>query len=292
MLVVAITGFATLDAVERIGTLTARFEHAELDDLLLGLALAMVLATWFAARRWHESRMSLQALRASEQLRESYVVRLEQLSGELLLAEERERNRIAALVHDEIGQPLYACRLRLSLLQKAVPDGATRAMCDELDELTREALERARDLTLSLSPPALTELGLRAALETLGATLARRYGVPIAVESSPGFDAVPESARGALFHSIKELVLNAVKHAQPTRIAIGARTSSDAIELHVDDDGCGFDAAPAALRTGFGLFSIERRIACLDGTLAVRSTPGSGTRAVLSMPAGRLPAGA
>jgi signal transduction histidine kinase len=284
VLALASAAFAAFDAVERIASFTARFEHAELDELLLGLVLAVVLAAWFAARRWSESRAGLQALRASERVQQSYVMRLEQLSSELLLAEERERNRVASLVHDELGQPLYACRLRLSLLHKLVPEGAAKAMCGELDALTREALERARDLALNLSPPALTELGLCEALAALSASLERRYGVPIALEPSPAFAAIPTGARAALFHSVKELVLNAVKHAEPQRIAIGAQAVAGAIELHVEDEGCGFEASARAQRAGFGLFSIERRMACLGGVLELQSRLGRGTRAILCVP--------
>src|SRR5687768_15809363 len=90
--------FALFDIVERIQTLTKAFEHVELDEALLALVLALVMAVWFAARRWNDTRVSLRALKASEHARRSYVARLEQLSSELLTAEERERHRIADLV--------------------------------------------------------------------------------------------------------------------------------------------------------------------------------------------------
>lgn len=284
--ILAIVGslFAAFEAGERVASFTARFEHAELDELLLGLVLAVVLAAWFALRRYREAHASLTALRAIEAVQRGYVERLEQLSTELLAAEERERERIAALVHDELGQPLYACRLRLSLLEKLVPEGPGRAMCGELDALTGEALERARALSWSLRPPALAELGVAEALEVILAALTQRYGMPIALEPSPAFDAIAERARGPVFHSVKELVLNAVKHAEATRIAVRAHAQADGrIEVHVDDDGKGLDAAERANRRGFGLFSIERRMACLGATLTLASAPGGGTRAVLRL---------
>jgi signal transduction histidine kinase len=276
--------FALFDIVERIQTLTKTFEHVELDEALLALVLALVMAVWFAARRWNDTRVSLRALKASEHARRSYVARLEQLSSELLTAEERERHRIADLVHDDLGQALYAARLRLSVLTRLLPEGELRALSVELEELTGEALTRARDLSMQLSPPALDDLGVAEALETLLPTLSRRYPVSIALEPSPAFARIPEQARAPTFHSIKELVMNAIKHASASRIRIAAEEHERAIEVSVTDDGAGFDIASRNEHAGFGLFSIERRMAYLNAELEVQSAPGAGTRAALRIP--------
>lgn len=273
--------FAAFDIVEHIEATTAAFEHAELDDLLLAVVLACVMATWFAARRWNDSRASLLALQASEQTRRNYVARLEELSSELLTAEERERHRIADLVHDDLGQALYAARLRLSVLTRLLPEGELRALSVELEELTGEALARARDLSTQLSPPTLDDLGVAEALETLLPTLARRYPVRIALEPSSAFARIPVPARAPIFHSVKELLMNAIKHAGAQRIRITAEVLDDTVEVRVIDDGHGFDPEH---HTGFGLFSIERRMACLNAQLELQSAERHGTRAVLRLP--------
>ena len=276
--------FAQFDTVEHIEAMTAAFEHAELDDMLLAVVLAFAMATWFAARRWNDSRASLHALQASEQARRSYVARLEELSSELLTAEERERHRIADLVHDDLGQALYAARLRLSVLTRLLPEGELRALSSELEELTGEALTRARDLSMQLSPPALDDLGVAEALETLLPTLARRYPVSIALEPSSAFGRIPGPARAPIFHSVKELVMNAVKHASASRIRIAAHELEHAIEVRVIDDGQGFDPEQRTERAGFGLFSVERRMAYLNAELHIQSNATEGTCAVLRLP--------
>jgi signal transduction histidine kinase len=252
---------------------TSAFEHAEVDDLLLAGVLAFVMAAWFAARRYRESR--------------SYVARLEQLSSELLAAEERERHRIADLVHDDLGQALYAARLKLSVLTRQLPDGELRVLSSELEELTGEALGRARDLSMQLSPPTLSDLGVAEALETLLPALARRYRVAITLAPSPLFAKIPEQARAPVFHSVKELLMNAIKHASASHITISAAEAGGAIEVRVSDDGRGFDPAERSgqpARSGFGLFSIERRMAWLDAELRIESTAGKGTTAALRLP--------
>lgn len=273
--------FMTFDVFERIDAVAADFEHAELDDLLLAVAIAFIAAAWFAARRWREAQRALAALRASELAQRSYVTRLEELSSELLTAEERERHRIADLVHDDLGQALYAARLRLSVLTRLLPEGEARALVAELEQLTGEALTRARDLSVQLSPPTLEDLGVAEALEALLPALERRYPVRLELERSPAFARIPKPARAPVFHSVQELVMNAIKHAQASRIAISAREAGDAIEVRVRDDGRGFDPQGRADRAGFGLFSIERRMAYLSAGLELESAPGAGTTATL-----------
>jgi len=284
--VVALGGalFAAFDIVEKIEALTSAFEQVELDEVLLAVALAFVMATWFAARRWRESRASLRALQASEHVQRSYVARLEELSSELLATEERERHRLADLVHDDISQSLYAARLRLSVMTRQLPEGELRELSSELEELTGEALTRARDISMQLSPPTLSDLGVAEALETLLPTLARRYAVTIALTPSPAFARIPEPARAPVFHSVKELLMNAIKHAGASRVTISAEQHGDAIEVRVSDDGHGFDPERRTERSGFGLFSIERRMACLNAQLELQSAKQHGTSAVLRVP--------
>jgi signal transduction histidine kinase len=87
-----------------------------------------------------------------------------------------------------------------------------------------------------------------------------------------------------IFHSVKELLMNAIKHAGASRVTISAEQQGDAIEVRVSDDGHGFDPRRRNERSGFGLFSIERRMACLNAQLDVQSTEQRGTSAVLRIP--------
>jgi signal transduction histidine kinase len=89
-----------------------------------------------------------------------------------------------------------------------------------------------------------------------------------------------------LFRGTRELLMNAVKHAQATRATVTVRGSDEGIELTVADDGRGFDVGrlTADGASGFGLFSIRDRLPHLGGELAIDSAPGQGTRVTLRMP--------
>jgi signal transduction histidine kinase len=136
---------------------------------------------------------------------------------------------------------------------------------------------------VQLSPPALHDLGLAEAIETLLARLQQRYGLGMRFDPGPAWESIPRRWYGPVFHSVSELVLNAAKHAGASSVALSAKLSEDGrhVRVIVADDGAGFDAR--ARSTGFGLFSIERRMACMNGELEIESTPALGTTAMLRL---------
>jgi signal transduction histidine kinase len=273
--------FTAFDVAERGAPAVNRGEVYELDDLLLTLALALVAALWFAFRRSSESRSQLHALRLSERQRAEYLQRLEDLSNELLLSEAQARQKLAATLHDRVGQPLYAARLRIELAAASTGCAVDEAL-SEAHALVTEAMAVSKDLSVELSPPILHDLGLREAVRWLLQRLQARYGFEGRFEDGPDWDTVPQHLHEALFASVSELLTNAGKHARARSVSVAlARLSDAALAVTVRDDGIGFTPATAG-RKGFGLFSIERRLACMDGSLGVHSTPSAGTVAVLS----------
>ena len=141
--------FAHFDVVELLLPTLWRFEQVQLDDLLLGAGLAVAASGWFAWRRYRESERQLAALRASEHEKARYVERLGELSAALLATEERERERFAELLHDEVGQTLYACQLKLDALSPALDVESVRRRIDEARALASEALDQTRALRAS-----------------------------------------------------------------------------------------------------------------------------------------------
>jgi len=87
---------------------------------------------------------------------------------------------------------------------------------------------------------------------------------------------------------VRELLINVVKHAQASTASVSLSVKDGRLRLEVRDDGVGFDAAqsvePSATGGGFGLFSIRERLAYLGGTVAIRSSPGRGTRVTVVAP--------
>lgn len=217
----------------------------------------------------------------------SYQEQLQSLAARLSLTEERERRAIAANLHDHIGQTLAMAKIKVSgLALTPVPEPAGREL-SELKDLIEESIQYTRSLTFELSSPILYELGLSAAVEALAEQLQEKHGVPIGVASG-ALHPMGDEINVVLFKAVRELLTNAIKHAHASRIGIGMGASEHAIEIRVEDDGIGFDAAQAAMAPGgaggFGLFSIREGMRHCGGRLVIRSDPGHGTKALLTAP--------
>ena len=278
--------FTALDAVESVVKLAARFEGIELDDLLLTSGLAVAALFWFALRRLHDASRQLAKLQESEREKARYVARLEELSLALLETEQRERTRLAEALHDSVGQTLFACGLELDRLAARVSDPVARRTLASARELTDAALAHTRNLTADLSPPILHDLGLCEAIEWLLARLPERFELEGTLVPSEGWERIPARWHEPVFQSVRELVVNAGKHARATKVEVSIASGENGeVRVRVRDDGRGFVAgASASNHGGFGLLSIERRMACIGAELVIESAVDSGTRATLVLP--------
>ena len=272
--------------VERLLPTLLRFEHVQLDELLLSAGLAVTASSWFAWRRWRESAASAGGA-ARERAREGALRGAAR--GALGRAAARPRSasatRLAELLHDEVGQTLYACQLKLDALAPALDSPhSPRASIDEARALADAALDQTRALTSELSPPVLHDLGLlsRDRVAAAAARAALRTDRARA-RHEPAFAAVPPGLHVPVFRSVSELLVNACKHAGASEITLSAeRDASGEIRIAVADNGRGFDPEPSR-DPGFGLLSVERRMACLHGALELQSSPGHGTTATLRL---------
>ncbi|MEW5735984.1 MAG: AAA family ATPase [Thermodesulfobacteriota bacterium] len=215
--------------------------------------------------------------------------RLQDLSTQLSLAEERERRHIAGQLHERIGHGLAETAIKLgSLLARSGLSSKDRALAEEARAIVDRTMEDTRGLIFEISPPILYDLGLSAALEWLGEETNRRNAIRVSFEDRSGDIFITENLRVFLFQAARELIFNAVKHADSSRVAIILVHEGERLLLSVNDDGKGFH--PKMLKEkrggkgGFGLFGIRERASRMGGQLEVSSFPGKGTRVTLVMP--------
>ncbi len=213
---------------------------------------------------------------------------LQRLAAQMAQAEERERRQLSQILHDGLQQLLVAAKLRLKAASRRTQDEqAIRAVNEALD-LVDEAISESRTLTKELSPPVLYDGGLAAGLEWLGRETEQKYRLPVAVEVAPEMEPQDLTTKVFVFHAARELILNAVKHAQASSLKIGLlRTDNDRLQVTVEDDGMGFDMEVLDAQhhaVGFGLFSIRERMAVIGGELTITSSPIEGTKARIVAP--------
>ncbi len=202
--------------------------------------------------------------------------RIDQLLIRQALIEESERRRLGRCLHDVVAQTLALIRAGLAGHAPGTIDvPGLVAMLDRV-------IEDTRTLAFELSPPILDDLGLRSALKWLADHLGKRYGVSITVEAGDGEPRLSKSALVIVFRAVRELMINATKHAPGVAIKISCAAGEDKVVIVVSDAGPGFDARTAS--SGFGLLSVEQQVRGLGGTLVLESVVGKGTTATLEVP--------
>jgi signal transduction histidine kinase len=227
------------------------------------------------------------AQRTAEAIERAQKLRL--LSSELSLAEERERRRIAQVLHDDLQQMLMAARLHLRALDKTENAAERTEIIRNIQNMLERSFNLTRSLSVELSPPVLHDHGLAAALEWLAAQARKHHGANVSVDADSSANPKAIDVSVFLFQAVRELLLNAVKHAPGSPVHITMKgTGSGKLRVVVSDRGPGFD--PARLdRQGFqlgglGLFNIRERMASFGGEFQIKSTPGRGTRIMLVAP--------
>jgi len=215
------------------------------------------------------------------------MVQLRTLASQLTEAEQRERRRLAEILHDHLQQLLVAARLHISAERSRASNSEPHKLaCVQVDELLQQAIALSRSLTVQLCPPILNEAGLPAALEWLGSWSLEQHQLEVQVSADPAANPTNETVRIFLFQAVRELLFNVVKHAAGAQARLVLETNGDRLELIVQDNGSGFDIAKmeAGVQKGFGLYSIKERLEILGGSMTVRSAPGCGTAIHLSAP--------
>jgi PAS domain S-box-containing protein len=219
---------------------------------------------------------------------------LRALTAELIQSEERERRRIARLLHDDLQQLLMAAKLHVEIA-RGRPEGKPLAgELRQIEEMIAESGAAARELSHELSPSILHEYGLVAGLRWLGRWMHEKHGLTVRVVGTTAPDAVEPEVAVLLFQSVRELLFNVVKHAGVKRASVRIGSTPDGgIEIRVSDKGRGVKTPPTRVgrpaRTGFGLFSVRERIEFLGGRMEIESTPGRGCCFRLSAPLRKAP---
>ena len=242
-----------------------------------------------ALRELNESLERRVAERTGEVRRKADQLRA--LAGQLSRAEQVERKRLARILHDHIQQLIVAARMQLGWMTQADDAGQLQAAAQGVDSILHEALEASRSLAIDLSPPVLHESGLAAGLNWLASRLREKHQFEVKLRTDSDAEPATEETRLLLFECARELLFNVIKHAGVSQASVTLeRAADDRLALVVADRGKGFDPNLLEKRRAdevtFGLFSIQERLTQIGGGMDVETTPGKGTRIVLTAPIG------
>ena len=214
---------------------------------------------------------------------------LQRLALELTEAENRERQQIAAILHDDLQQELAYIKIEIGLMAKEAAVGSLAGKkLSFMERLIGECIDKSRNLSYEINPPGLSRNGLLTAMEALARDMKHNYGLEVRVRTQP--EAEPDSLTLAsiLYRSARELLFNVVKHAGVTDAVMDVGCQDDMIFIRIEDFGNGFDhdtsRSSQGAGAGFGLYQIEDRITFLGGSMSVRTRPGRGCCIILIVP--------
>lgn len=198
------------------------------------------------------------------------------------LAVLEERQKLARNLHDAVNQSLFSAGLIAEVLPRLwerEPEEARRSL-EDLRRLTRGALAEMRSLLVELRPSALTDTDLGDLLRLLGNAFTGRTNVPVVVTVT-GEGTLPAEAQVVLYRICQEAFNNIAKHAQATAVEIDVQHEPGAVELHIHDDGRGFDSSEQTPPGHYGLSMMRERAESVGARLRVTSQPGHGTELVV-----------
>lgn len=223
--------------------------------------------------------------KAEDKLRE-YQRKLKSMASEILKTQERERQLLAAGLHDDICQKLVLSKLTLESSLRSIADATLAASLKKAADTIGETILYVESMTFELSNPILHEFGFVAALEKYLATeIGGKHGIAFALDADESLDPLAEEIRACLFRVTRELLTNVIKHAQAKKVKVAVRKSQDEIRVTIQNDGVGFEPAKskgeAAGAVRFGLFSVREQLEHLGGRLILESKPGRGTVATV-----------
>lgn len=226
-------------------------------------------------------REAEEALKASEQ-------KLRSLTAQLLSAQENERKRLAAELHDELGHALLTLKLRMESLKEQLPpeQAALKKEVGKILNFLSITIGEVRRLYLDLIPGDLEDLGLTAALRSLVEDffdLQKQIVWSVKVDDLDGLFPVP--VQTAIYRVVQEALTNIGKHAKPRNVSVEIRKGADGVSFVIEDDGVGFDRDKVYMeRKTLGLLSMEERVKILGGSFKLWTQKDRGTRISFTIP--------
>ena len=208
------------------------------------------------------------------------------MNRRVIEAEERERDRIAKHLHENVGQRLALLAIAIEQLKNDLPDQAVEPL-DRVDAVWRKTLEILTDVKASaheLYSPRLEYLGIAAVMRTFCEEFAERKRVEIDFRSDDFPSLVLPDVSICLFRVLQEALHNGVMHSGVQKFSVQLWGESDEVHLRVSDAGVGFDLKAARRGQGLGLVRIEQRVKLVDGLSSIDSQPEEGTTVQVSVP--------
>ncbi|MCW5899683.1 MAG: sensor histidine kinase [Flavobacteriales bacterium] len=196
-------------------------------------------------------------------------------------ATENERRRLAAELHDGVGQQLGGLKHRLESMREKMPPGDSTAPLADVIHIVDDTSREVRDLAHQMMPKALGRLGLVPALEEMLRRAFQDTGTNFSFDHFGVDGELRSEVATGLYRIAQELVGNIIKHAQANQVDVQLLRNKDHLVLMVQDDGRGFTGSNGQ---GIGMRNVSDRARAMGGAFEIEGRPGQGTEATVRVP--------
>ncbi len=233
--------------------------------------------------------------RIAEQEREIEIQKTEKLLKDqeltaidaMISGQEKERQRLANELHDNLGSTLATVKLHFQHLTKNRNNSKTKnieELYTKTDHLLEEAYQKVRTIAHEKNSGVMANQGLLPAIKKFAKKASNTNTLQIEVQDYGLEERLDNGLEISIFRMIQELITNIIKHANATEVHISLTNHDSLLNIIIEDNGKGFDSKVSVEKDGMGLKTIEKRIEYLEGTFEIDSTIGKGTNIIINIP--------
>ncbi len=241
-----------------------------------GLVLLLLSGFSFYRKKQVQNKMNMQAA----------IMRQQDIATKgIIVAEENERKRIAADLHDGVGQLMSAAKMNLSAFENEIPfkDEIQKNSFEKIINLVDESCKEIRSVSHQMMPNALLKSGLASAIKEFIDKIDSRV-LKINLHAEGLNERLDSNVETVLYRVVQECVNNVIKHAAANALDISLIKDADGIAATIEDNGKGFNTKDKEKFEGIGLKNILSRVEFLKGTVDFDSAPGKGTLVAIHVP--------
>ena len=256
-------------------------------SVIVLLLAILVIAFLMIKNSRRREKISRQEKQIEQQKLEKALKDYELNSIDMMLeGQEKERQRIANDLHDNLGSMLATLKLNfenLKLRKDELRDEENK-LYERTDLLIEEAYQKVRRIAHAKNAGVFATEGLIPAVTKLAEKISIPGKLEIQVIAFGFNERLENTLEITIFRTIQELATNIIKHSQATEATIHLNDHENNINIMIEDNGVGFDTKKISAADGMGLANIKKKIAHLGGTFDVDTTPGKGTTIIIDIP--------
>jgi signal transduction histidine kinase len=246
---------------------------------------AIIFVTLFSEQTLQSERARKRSDALLAELQEAHQQLQEFTDQAQELAVAQERNRLARELHDSVAQTLYGLTLRSEAALRNLKQGDTESVAaylQEFQESTQQSLRETRLLIFDLRPDILKDEGLRAALISRLDFVEKRSGLSVEMDIDEVQD-IPRNVEVAFYLIAQEALNNVLKHAQASKVQVILKSTSQSLQMIIQDNGIGFQGEPLPQRGGLGFQSMQERAVEIGAKLEIDPVADKGVRVFIEV---------